>query len=168
MEGIGEIMGYFYGALDSILGPIWDWPGIFAVFVVAIIVGITSVSGQYFLVDQERLKEIRKEINEYNKRLQQIRTTGRKKEVRKLEAKKKEISHLTAEMTGMTTKPMFLTIIPIMIFFGWVRAQPIASSLVINLPFTLPVFGDTLGWLGWYLLCSFFFSQALRKVLGMA
>lgn len=168
MEGLGEIAGYFYGALDSVLGPIWDWPGIFAVFVVAIVVGITSVSGQYFLVDQEKMKRIRKETSEFQKRLLQAQKSGKKKEVRKLEAKKKQMSQMQTEMFGMTTKPMLLTFVPIILFFGWVRAQPVAAALVINLPFTLPIFGDTLGWLGWYLLCSFFFSQALRKVLGMA
>jgi uncharacterized membrane protein (DUF106 family) len=167
-DTIGEFVGYFYHALDSAMGFIWDWPGIFAVFVVAIIVGITSVSAQYFLVDQERVRSMRKELSEYQKKMMQARKSGSKKELRKLESKQKRIKQQQAEMMGMTTKPMFLTIIPIMIFFGWVRSQPVAAELVIDLPFTLPYFGDTLGWLGWYLLCSFFFSQALRKVLNMA
>jgi uncharacterized membrane protein (DUF106 family) len=165
---LGDIAGYFYGFLDSILGFIWEWPGIYAVFVVSIVVGVVSVSGQYFLVDQEKLKGMRNEMSEYNKKLLQARKTGNKKELRKLEAKGKKIKQQQAEMTGMTMKPMFMTIIPIMIFFGWVRAQPVASELVIDLPFSLPYFGDTLGWLGWYFLCSFFFSQTFRKVLDMA
>ncbi len=167
-DTIGESVGYFYHALDSAMGFIWDWPGIFAVFVVAIIVGVTSVSAQYFLVDQEKVRSMRKELSDYQNRMMQARKSGSKKELRKLESKQKRIKQQQAEMMGMTTKPMFLTIIPIMIFFGWVRSQPVAAELVIDLPFTLPYFGDTLGWLGWYLLCSFFFSQALRKVLNMA
>lgn len=167
-DALGDVIGYFYGFLDSILGFIWEWPGIYAVFVVSIVVGVVSVSGQYFLVDQQKLKGMRNELSEYNKRLLQAKKTGNKKELRKLEAKGKKIKQQQAEMTGMTMKPMFLTIIPIMIFFGWVRAQPVASQLVIDLPFTLPYFGDTLGWLGWYFLCSFFFSQTFRKVLDMA
>jgi uncharacterized membrane protein (DUF106 family) len=167
-DAIGEFVSYFYGFLDSGLGFIWSWPGIFAVFVVSIVVGLVSVSGQYFLVDQEKLRRMRKEFSDYQKKLLQAKKSGSKKEIRKLETKGKRIKQQQAEMTGMTMKPMFLTIIPIMIFFGWVRAQPVAANLVIDLPFTLPYFGDTLGWLGWYILCSFFFSQTLRKILDMA
>jgi uncharacterized membrane protein (DUF106 family) len=165
---IGEFVSYFYGFLDSVFGFIWSWPGIFAVFVVSIVVGLVSVSGQYFLVDQKKLKRMREEFSDYQKKLLQAKKSGSKKEIRKLETKGKRIKQQQAEMTGMTMKPMFLTIIPIMIFFGWVRSQPVAANLVIDLPFTLPYFGDTLGWLGWYILCSFFFSQTMRKVLDMA
>ena len=167
-DSLGELVGQFYDLLDGGMGFIWDWPGIYAVFVVAIIVGVTSVSAQYILVDQKRMKQIRKELAEFNKKMRQAQLKGSKKEQRKLEVRKKQISKLNAEMMGMSTRPMFLTIIPIMIFFGWVRSQPVAAELVIDLPFTLPYFGDSLGWLGWYLLCSFFFSQTLRKVLDMA
>jgi uncharacterized membrane protein (DUF106 family) len=165
---LSELVSYFYGFLDGSIGFIWEWPGIFAVFIVSIIVGVISVSGNYFLVDQEKLKAMREEFSEYNNRLMQARKTGNKKELRKLEAKGKQVRQQQAEMTSMSMKPMFLTIIPIFIFFGWVRAQPIAGELVINLPFTLPIFGNSLGWLGWYILCSFFFSQTFRKILGMA
>lgn len=167
-DTIGEFVGHFYDFLDAAIGFIWDWPGIYAVFVVAIVVGVISVSAQYFLVDQEKLKRIRKETSEYQKRLVQAQKTGSKKELRKLETQKKRAQKQQSEMMGMTMRPMFLTFIPIVIFFGWVRSQPAAAELVIDLPFTLPYFGDTLGWLGWYLLCSFFFSQALRKILDMA
>ncbi|MBU7045838.1 MAG: DUF106 domain-containing protein [Theionarchaea archaeon] len=167
-DTLGELAGYFYGFLDSALGPIWEWPGIYAVFVVAIIVGIISVSAQYFLVDQEKLRTIRSETSEFQKKMIQAQKSGSKKELRKLEAQKKRSQQQQSEMMGMTMRPMFLTFIPIIIFFGWVRAQPAAGELVIDLPFTLPIFGDTLGWLGWYILCSFFFTQVLRKILNMA
>ncbi len=165
---LGEIALYFYGFLDTVFGFIWNWPGIFAVFIVSVIVGVISTGAQYFLVDQQKLKEIRNELSDYNKKLLQARKTGNKKEIKKLETKGKRIKQQQAEMTGMTMKPMFLTIIPLMLFFGWVRVQPQAADLVIDLPFTLPYFGDTLGWLGWYFLCSILFSQVLRKVLDMA
>ena len=167
-DTISEYFGYFYDLLDTVFGSIWDWPGIYAVFVVAIIVGVISVSGQYFLVDQEKVKRIRKESSEFQKRLIAAQKSGNKKELRKMEARKKKVQQQQAEMTGMTMKPMMLTFVPIIVFFGWVRAQPEALELVIDLPFTLPYFGDTLGWLGWYILCSFFFTQTLRKLLDMA
>jgi uncharacterized membrane protein (DUF106 family) len=166
-DTLGEYAGYFYDILDKGLGFIWEWPGIYAVFVVAIIVGIVSVSAQYVLVDQRRLREIREEQSDYQKKMLQAQKSGNKKELRKLETRKKRVQQQQTEMMGMTMKPMFLTMLPIIIFFGWVRSQPVASELVIDLPFTLPYFGDSLGWLGWYLLCSFFFTQTLRKILDM-
>ena len=70
-DTLGEYAGYFYDMLDSGLGFIWEWPGIYAVFVVAIIVGIVSVSAQYVLVDQKRLREIREEQSDYQKKMLQ-------------------------------------------------------------------------------------------------
>ena len=167
-DTLGEFAGYFYDLLDSVLGRIWDWPGIYAVFVVAIIVGVISVMAQYVLVDQEKLRNLRQETSEYQKKMMQAQKSGSKKELRKLEAQKKRAQQQQSEMMGMTMRPLMLTFIPIVVFFGWVRVQPEAAELVIDLPFTLPVFGDTLGWLGWYFLCSFFFSTLLRKILNMA
>lgn len=167
-DSLAQVAAYFYDFLDSTLGFIWNWPGIYSVFIVAAIVALISSAAQYFLVDQEKMREIRAEMSDYQKKLMQARKTGSKKELKKLETKGKLIKQRSSEMQSMTMKPMFLTFIPLLLFFGWVRLQPASSELVIDLPFTLPYFGDTLGWLGWYFLCSFFFSQVLRKVLNMA
>lgn len=167
-DSLREAASYFYDLLDVGLGFIWEWPGIFAVFVVAAIVVLISTAAQYLLVDQEKMKAMREEMSDYQKKLLAARKSGSKKELKKLEAKGKIIKQQQTEMTGMSMRPMMLTIIPLMIFFGWVRLQPQAATLVIDLPFTIPYFGDTLGWLGWYFLCSFFFSQLFRKALDMA
>lgn len=42
------------------------------------------------------------------------------------------------------------------------------SSIIVNLPFSLPWFGNKLGWLGWYILSSLPASIFFRKLLGVS
>ena len=82
-------------------------------------------------------------------------------------------------------KPMFVTFIPIILIFFWMRASAV-SNLVIILPPSVywvtlvPIWhmiGSFLyggqatipygiGWLLWYMICTFGMSQILRKYLG--
>lgn len=41
------------------------------------------------------------------------------------------------------------------------------SRIVVWLPFSFPFFGNNFGWLGWYILLSFPFTQLFRKLLGV-
>lgn len=41
------------------------------------------------------------------------------------------------------------------------------SRISAKLPFTLPFIGDTLGWIGWYILVAIGFGQIFRKLLGV-
>lgn len=41
------------------------------------------------------------------------------------------------------------------------------QEIVVNLPFSLPRFGDKLGWLGWYILSSMPASIFFRKLFGI-
>lgn len=41
------------------------------------------------------------------------------------------------------------------------------ERVVLKLPFTLPFFGNTIGWLGTYILVAIPFTQFFRKILGV-
>ena len=82
-------------------------------------------------------------------------------------------------------KPMIVTMVPIILIFFWMRASSI-SHLVLILPapaywLTLTPFWHFIGpmlyggkatipygigWLLWYMICTFGMSQILRKFLG--
>ena len=82
-------------------------------------------------------------------------------------------------------KPMIVTFVPIIIIFWWMRSSVI-SSLIVHLPpaayyISLTpiwhfigsfIYGGTptvpfgIGWLLWYMICTFAMSQIIRKFLG--
>lgn len=41
------------------------------------------------------------------------------------------------------------------------------SQITVSLPFSLPLIGDTLGWLGWYIINAVIFGQIFRKSMGV-
>lgn len=41
------------------------------------------------------------------------------------------------------------------------------KRVVINLPFSMPIWGSHIGWLGWYILASIPFTTVFRKALGI-
>ncbi len=49
-----------------------------------------------------------------------------------------------------------------------INENTLELSNVVRLPFSLPFVGNSLGWLGWYILCSLIFIYLLRKVFGIA
>ncbi len=49
-----------------------------------------------------------------------------------------------------------------------INENTLELSNVVRLPFSLPFVGNSLGWLGWYILSSLIFIYLLRKVFGIA
>lgn len=41
------------------------------------------------------------------------------------------------------------------------------KMIAVNLPFSMPIWGERLGWLGWYILFSIPLTSVFRKVLGV-
>ncbi len=41
------------------------------------------------------------------------------------------------------------------------------KMIAVNLPFSMPIWGDRLGWLGWYILFSIPLTSVFRKGLGV-
>ena len=90
----------------------------------------------------------------------------------------------TAAMTEQF-KPMFVTMVPILLIFFWMRASAVSGLVIIMPPsvywVTLVPFWHFIGsfmyggqatipygigWLLWYFICTFGMSQIIRKFLG--
>ncbi|WP_407422334.1 DUF106 domain-containing protein [Methanobrevibacter sp.] len=183
-------MGIVYQALNAIFNPILALdpnpanPALTVLIIAFIVSLITTVANKY-LVDQDELNEQQAEMKEFNARLRDAQKRGDGKEVAKLQAEQAELmKNQTAMMTNQF-KPMIVTFVPIILIFFWMRSSAI-HDLVIILPKTVywviltPVWhfiGSFLyggqatipygiGWLLWYMICTFGMSQILRKFLG--
>lgn len=185
-----DIMGGVYGVLNAIFNPILAIdpnpanPAL-TVLIIAFIVSLITTIANKYLVDQDELNEQQAKMKEFNKRLKDAQKRGDGKEVAKLQAEQME---LMGDQTAMMTnqfKPMIVTFVPIILIFFWMRSSAI-HDLVIILPKTVywvtltPIWhwiGSFLyggkatipygiGWLLWYMICTFGMSQILRKFLG--
>ena len=185
-----DIMGMVYGALNAIFNPILALdpnptnPAL-TVLIIAFIVSLITTIANKYLVDQEEMNEHQAKMKDLNKRMRDAQKRGDGKELAKIQAEQTEMMKDQTAMMSNQFKPMLVTFVPIILIFFWMRASAI-SNLVIILPQTVywvtltPIwhflggflYGGKatipygIGWLLWYMICTFGMSQILRKFLG--
>ncbi|WP_407424154.1 DUF106 domain-containing protein [Methanobrevibacter sp.] len=185
-----DIMGMIYGALNTIFNPILAMdpnpanPALTVLIIAFIVSLITTVANKY-LVDQDEMNDIQKEMKEFQNELREAQKKGDGKRVAELQAKQPELMQRQSKMMSNQFKPMIVTFVPIILIFFWMRSSAI-NHLVIILPQTVywvtltPVwhfiggflYGGKatipygIGWLLWYMICTFGMSQIIRKYLG--
>ncbi|RZN47387.1 DUF106 domain-containing protein [archaeon] len=179
------IMDSVYGVLDKVFGflPIEDPSQMYLVVIVlAIIVGTFMTLIQHFMVDQQELKKIRKEVSSFQGKMLKAQRANDKKAMRKLQLQKPQIDQLNQQMMKQNFKPLYVTMVPAIIFYSWLRHtySPMAAEAVVHLPFSLfdlPVLSylhdgtiaaNELGAIGWYIVFVSFVSNSIRKMLNMA
>lgn len=119
------------------------------------------------VVNWERMKQIKAEVSAFQHELRDARSKQDMKRLYKLQQDQKRIMALQGQMMKENFKPMIFYIVPYFIF--WFILQGIYSGWVVAwLPFRLdlPFFGKwaSCGFLSWYLLSYFGFSQIWRKL----
>ena len=170
---MADPMGMVYGALNAIFNPILSIdpnptnPAL-TVLIIAFIVSLITTIANKYLVDQDEMNEIQERNKAFQKELRDAQKRGDGKKIAELQARQ-----------------MIVTFVPIILIFFWMRTSVI-SGLVVILPpsvywVTLTPFwhfighflygGNAtipygIGWLLWYMICTFGMSQILRKFLG--
>ena len=155
------------------------------VLIIAFIVSLITTIANKYLVDQEEMEAIQKRNKEFQKELRDAQKRGDGKKVSELQAKQSEMMADQSKMMSNSMKPMFVTFVPIILIFFWMRTSAI-HNLVIILPRTVywvtltplwhaigsVIYGGKatipygIGWLLWYMICTFGLSQIIRKYLG--
>lgn len=186
----GMLSGGIYGALNTIFNPILAMdpnpanPAL-TVLIIAFIVSLLTTIANKYLVDQDAMNEHQAKMKEVNKRMRDAQKRGDGKELAKIQAEQTEMMKDQTAMMSEQFKPMFVTFVPIILIFFWMRTSAI-HNLVIILPTTVywltltplwhaigpMLYGGKatipygIGWLLWYMICTFGMSQILRKFLG--
>ncbi len=155
------------------------------VLIIAFIVSLITTIANKYLVDQDEMNEIQARSKKLTSELREAQKKGDGKKVAELQARQTEMMQDQSKMMTNSFKPMIVTFVPIILIFFWMRSSVI-SGLVIILPpsvywVTLTPFWHFLGsflyggqatipygigWLLWYMICTFGMSQILRKFLG--
>ncbi|OPY26736.1 MAG: hypothetical protein A4E27_00681 [Methanobacterium sp. PtaU1.Bin242] len=159
---------------------------IVGVFIIATIVAFVITLANKFLVDQDRLQFLQKEMKEYQQEMMKAQKSGDAKALAKVQEKQSEFLDLQKEMMFNSFKPMIVTFVPIIIVFYWMAGNPLINQFYVQLPtfayyvLLVPLFhmfyhpsafvpADIMAieWLGWYILSSFAMSMIFRKLLGL-
>ena len=120
-----------------------------SIILISLIVTIFITVIRYFITDREKMKEIRERQKELRKEMKEFRDNPEKM----MEINKKMLEDFPEQMKE-SFKPMIITIIPILIIFGWMRGVYAGTAIAST-------------WLWWYIIASVIFSLILSKAFGL-
>lgn len=159
-----------YAFMDSTLGMLFHLSSdeklgyMIGVFIIASLVSLFISIVTNRVVDQQRMRELREKLKEYQSKLMDAQKKGNTKEMAKLQG---EMMKMQSEMLSSSLKPMFYTMVPIIILFAWLRHHFPPGFKFVDLPFYLPIWGNKLGWFGWYFMSSIAVSPLIKKILKL-
>lgn len=118
-----------------------------AIIIFSLIVTLFITTVTYFMTDRERMKEIKAKQKALRLEIKKF-----KHDPAKMMELNKQMMEDMPEQLKHSFKPMLVTIIPLLILLGWLRAT----------------FTDILpSWIWWYIGSSVIFSMGTRKVFGL-
>jgi len=171
--------------VSPVLDPLLSLPIHIVILLLASFTAFYSTLIQKFTVDYRRMREIQQKIMEFQKKYMKAVRENNQFLIKQLEKQKDEINAMQAELMSMNFRTMFYTVvvtIPIWVWL-WYRIYNIAehgytgiysgiSQFMVNVPFKgLIHVSDPViiipWWLFWYLLCSIFIGQIIKKVIKL-
>jgi len=158
-------MGIVYTILNPVFSPLLHLGTIFAIIAMAMIINLIHTGLQLKFVDVKKMRALQNEMKEHRKKIMQSAKSGQKDQ--ESSTSQSRMMEIQQELMKLQT-PMFLTMVPIIFVFIWMREAFAGFGDVITLPYSLPIWGNSLGWLGWYILASFPISMFLRKLLRLS
>jgi len=146
-------------AVGALFSPLLVLPSIVVVAGMAVFLTVVSTLCYRFLVDQNKVREIKQKLKELGK---QSKKTEQPEEAK---AAMSEMLKLQNSQMKMSMKPMIVTLLIVAMILPWMSAT--FKGEVAVLPISLPYFGADFGWLMWYFVVSIPVTQVARKLMGV-
>jgi uncharacterized membrane protein (DUF106 family) len=184
-----DVLGVIFNALDGIMNPVVSLDPnpqnpLITVFLISTLIAVITTVANKVLVDQDKMDSLRDEMKVFQEKLREAQKSGDSKELAKAQSQQQDFMKKQSTMMKMSFKPLIVTFVPILIVFYWMGQSTAISNVVVSLPsfvyyvLLVPVWHtfygppDTMipyavGWLGWYILCTFSMSQIIRKIVGL-
>jgi uncharacterized membrane protein (DUF106 family) len=139
-------------------------PPLWFILLLSVILSIVVTLVYKFATDQNEMKELKKQVKEYQQKMKDTKDNPTKM----LEIQK-EMSAVNMKYFKHSMKPMLITIVPFIIIFH-LLGKVFTGVTVIPLPFHFPLSSleTGLGWIGTYIIFSMLFTTAFRKALKVA
>src|SRR6056297_3427503 len=184
---VGAMVGYSYspirngigGAIDTLLGPLDAMlPFYVVILILAVLTGLYSTLLQANLTDMEKMSEYQERAQALQDKMSAAKERGDEAEVERLREEQMEAFGDQAGMLKEQFRPMvwiMLLTIPVFLWMYWkLGTGQVPDS---ELTMTLPLMGDVNlqsgqvlvfpAWIVWYMVCSFSFSNVIRKALNI-
>jgi len=106
------------------------------ILLIAFAVTLVSSLVTRAFIDRDKMKKLREEMKQHQEK---IKEATKSKDTKALQKHQEEFMKLTMEQMSHSFKPMIITIIPILLIFGWVRANYGDIGSVHNVTLELPL-----------------------------
>jgi len=115
-----------------------------------------------FLVNQQEIRKIKEEMKFYREK---IKKAQKSKNIEEANRYTNELLKINQKHFRLMMKPLFLSMAIFILLLQFFNSY--YSDFVIKLPFSLPFFGNEMGWYVWFIVCIIPFNQLFRKLLGV-
>jgi len=141
---------------------------IFFILAIAVVFSLIITLITKRVVDWPKVKQIKKEVDDWRKSLLEAQRKKDMKRLYKLQQDQKRIMGLQGQVMMASLKPAIFYIVPYFLLWTWLGGM-YSGWVVAWLPFSLPlpIVGTmvSFGFLPWFLLSYFGFSSIWRKLL---
>ena len=111
-------MAFLDPFLNPLVQPLLNKSPFWVIFLVAFVVSLLITLAYKYLTDQTRMKSLKEEQKEYQKRMKELRS-----EPEKMMKVQKEAMKLNGQYMKMSLKPTLITMLPILLIFGWLAGN---------------------------------------------
>lgn len=152
--------------MAAIIAPIFDPllalnPHI-AIFIFSVILSAIIFFINKLIMGNKMGKELKNKLVAVKEDLMKAQKEGKKENVNKM---LNEYMKINSQYLKQTLRVMLATIVVVAILFPWANVK-FKGVTVAELPFSMPVIGNHMSWIVWYILVSFTGSLLLRKFIG--
>ena len=154
--------GFFATLLDPVFSPLLALKPHIGLFIFSMILTTIIYTINKLMVNKKVAKEIKDKLALVKENLTKAQKEGRKEDINKF---MKEYMDINNQHLRQTFKVMIVTFVVVVVLFPW-ASERFSGITVANLPFALPIIGNTLNWIMWYILISLTGSWLLRKFIG--
>ena len=115
-----------------------------------------------FLLDNTYVSNIKEDQKKIGERIKKAQKDGNTQKTSDLLSESLELNN---KLMKMMIKPMIVSLLIVIFVLTW--AQVFYADLAVRLPLSLPIFGNQLGWIGWYMVVSVPTLIISRRLMGI-
>ncbi len=156
--------------LDKILGIFFELSSnehlnyTLGIFIIATLVSVLINIITAYTMDIEKMKSMKEKLKKIQ---EQMKDAHKSKNTKKMQKLQMEMMNIQREMFKQSFKPMLISFLPIIAILSWLSWKIPKNISIVELPFNLPIFGNDLGWFGWYIFVSIAVSPIIKKVMKL-
>lgn len=162
--GLSVYTTYIAKTMDVVLFPFLALNPALAVFSFSLLSTLTVVLASRFFARGEEKKKLRLRMNELKERIVKLEKAGKKDEIDKLI---EEMLKLNLRFMRSNFKAMGFSLLVGVFAISWLSFH-FSGMVVATLPISLPLIGNKLGWVYWYVLVSLVSGFLLNKLIGVS